>query len=93
MICGPSASGKTTLVGLIAGLDRPNSGRVELFGRPLADMSDGALALLRRIRPWLGVSGFQALAGAVAWDNVALPLVPMGVPFRGHNAAAGTRPT
>ena len=63
VVLGPSASGKTTLLGLIAGLDRPSSGRVELFGQPLADLSDAALALLRRTRVGLVFQDFKLLPG------------------------------
>ncbi len=89
VVWGPSASGKTTLLSLIAGLDRPSSGKVELFGHCLAEMSDGALALLRRRRVGLVFQDFKLLPGMPAWENVALPLVPMGVPFRQrrHKAA------
>jgi putative ABC transport system ATP-binding protein len=79
VLSGPSASGKTTLIGLIAGLDRPNSGSVELFGKRLADLSDGALALLRRIRIGLVFQDFKLLPKLPAWENVALPLVPQGI--------------
>jgi putative ABC transport system ATP-binding protein len=89
VVWGPSASGKTTLLSLIAGLDRPSSGRVELFGRCLAEMSDAAVTLLRRTRVGLVFQDFKLLPGMPAWENVALPLVPMGVPLRQrrHQAA------
>jgi putative ABC transport system ATP-binding protein len=89
VVWGPSASGKTTLLSLIAGLDRPSSGRVELFGRCLAEMSDAALTLLRRARVGLVFQDFKLIPGMTAWENVALPLVPMGVPLRQrrHRAA------
>ena len=80
VLTGPSGSGKTTLLCLLAGLDRPNSGSVELFGRPLAELSDAALALLRRRRIGLVFQDFKLLPGMSCWENVALPLVPMGTP-------------
>lgn len=80
VVSGPSASGKTTLLGLIAGLDRPNSGSVELFGRLLAELSDAALALLRRRRIGVVFQDFKLLPGLSCWENVALPLVPTGTP-------------
>ena len=88
VVLGPSASGKTTLLGLIAGLDRPSSGGVELFGQPLADLSDAALALLRRARVGLVFQDFKLLPGLASWENVALPLVPAGTPFRDRKRRA-----
>ncbi len=82
VVWGPSASGKTTLLSLIAGLDRPSSGRIELFDLCLAEMSDAALTLLRRRRVGLVFQDFKLLPGMPAWENVALPLVPMGLPLR-----------
>jgi putative ABC transport system ATP-binding protein len=80
VLSGPSGSGKTTLLGLLAGLDRPNSGRVELFGQAMADLSDAALALLRRTRIGLVFQDFKLLRGMSCWENVSLPLVPAGTP-------------
>jgi putative ABC transport system ATP-binding protein len=88
VVLGPSASGKTTLLGLIAGLDRPNSGRVELFGRPLADLSDAALALIRRARVGLVFQDFKLLPRLTSWENVALPLVPVGASLRDRKRRA-----
>ncbi len=82
LVSGPSACGKTTLLGLIAGLDRPSSGSAELFGQPLAEMSDTALSLLRRTRVGLVFQDFKLLANLSSWENVALPLVPTGMPRR-----------
>ncbi len=88
LISGPSACGKTTLLGLIAGLDRPNDGAAELFGQSLAEMSDTALALLRRRRIGLVFQDFKLLANLSSWENVALPLVPTGMPWRARRDAA-----
>ncbi len=48
-ICGPSGAGKTTLIGLLCGLARPSSGRVEIGGEPLDDDLADA---------WRGTIGF-----------------------------------
>ena len=50
-ILSPSGSGKSTLLALMAGLDRPTEGEVLLDGRPIHDLSEDALAMVRRIRP------------------------------------------
>ena len=88
LLLGPSASGKTTLLSLIAGLDRPNSGSVELFGERLADLSDAALAVLRRMRIGLVFQDFKLLRGLAAWENVTLPLVPDGAPWAARRRRA-----
>jgi ABC-type lipoprotein export system ATPase subunit len=50
VITGRSGTGKTTLLKLVAGLDRPSSGQVVLDGHPLGDRSGEQLASLRRER-------------------------------------------
>jgi ABC-type lipoprotein export system ATPase subunit len=50
VITGRSGTGKTTLLKLVAGLDRPSSGQVVLDGHPLGERSGEQLASLRRER-------------------------------------------
>ena len=45
---GRSGSGKTTLLNCIGGLDRPNAGTIEIFGRPLHKMGESELTRWRR---------------------------------------------
>ncbi len=45
---GPSGSGKTTLLNLIGALDRPSAGEIEICGKTITKMRDGARARLRR---------------------------------------------
>jgi putative ABC transport system ATP-binding protein len=73
-ILGPSGSGKSTLLGLAAGLDRPSAGEVLLDGRPIQDLSEGALARLRRGRIGFVFQSFQLLGNLTALENVLLPL-------------------
>ncbi|MGE0641430.1 MAG: ABC transporter ATP-binding protein [Thermoanaerobaculia bacterium] len=73
-ILGPSGSGKSTLLGLAAGLDRPTEGEVLVDGEPIQDLSEDALARLRRRRIGFVFQSFQLLANLTALENVLLPL-------------------
>jgi len=73
-VLGPSGSGKSTLLGLAAGLDRPSSGAVLLDGRPLHDLSEKQLAVLRRGRIGFVFQSFQLLGNLTALENVLLPI-------------------
>ena len=72
-IMGPSGSGKSTLLQIAAGLDRPTGGRVRLGEHELADLSEKALARLRRERIGFVFQSFNLLAALTAEQNVALP--------------------
>ncbi len=73
-ILGPSGSGKSTLLALMAGLDRPTSGEVLIDGAPIQDLSEDALALLRRRSIGFVFQSFQLLGNLTARENVLLPL-------------------
>jgi len=85
-VLGPSGSGKSTLLGLLAGLDRPTSGQVLLDGRPIQDLSEDALALLRRRSIGFVFQSFELLDNLTARENVLVPLELAGV--RGAGARA-----
>jgi phospholipid/cholesterol/gamma-HCH transport system ATP-binding protein len=74
-IIGGSGSGKTTLMRLMLGLERPTSGEIRMFGRPIIGAGCGEDDL-KQIRHRLGVLFQQgALFSALSvFDNVALPL-------------------
>ena len=78
-IVGTSGSGKSTLLALLAGLDLPSSGHVELLGKNLADMDEDERAAWRASRVGFVFQSFQLLAGLSALDNVILPLELAGV--------------
>ncbi|MCC0080674.1 MAG: thiol reductant ABC exporter subunit CydC [Rhodobacter sp.] len=64
---GPSGSGKTTLLALMAGQDRPGTGRVTLGGRDLTDLDEGALRRVLTLVPQRSA----LIQGTVA-DNLRL---------------------
>ncbi|WP_155358850.1 ABC transporter ATP-binding protein [Acrocarpospora macrocephala] len=73
-VMGPSGSGKSTLLHCAAGLDRPDSGTVELAGTPLGGLSERALTKLRRGRAGFVFQAFNLLPSLTAAQNVSLPL-------------------
>ena len=78
-IMGPSGSGKSTLLNLISGLDEPTSGTVYFEDRPLSEMDDNELTLMRRKKIGLIFQTFNLLPTLDAIENVSLPLRLDGV--------------
>lgn len=79
-IMGESGIGKSTLLNLIAGLDRPDSGSVNLDGTDLTALDDDALTILRRRRMGFVFQAFHVLPYLSVAQNVALPLALNGIP-------------
>ncbi len=77
-IVGPSGSGKTTLLGLSAGLDRPDSGSIELCGVEISTLNEDERALLRNRKVGFIFQDFQLLPTLTALENVAVPLELQG---------------
>ena len=77
-IVGPSGSGKTTLLGLSAGLDRPDSGTIELCGVEISTLNEDERALLRNRKVGFIFQDFQLLPTLTAKENVAVPLELQG---------------
>ncbi|MFS4449534.1 ABC transporter ATP-binding protein [Maribacter sp. 2307UL18-2] len=77
-IVGPSGSGKTTLLGLCAGLDRSDSGTVELCGTDLNSLNEDQRALLRNKNIGFIFQDFQLLPTLTALENVSVPLELQG---------------
>jgi putative ABC transport system ATP-binding protein len=78
-VTGPSGSGKSTLLHLLGALDTPTSGRIELAGTDVTDLSERARARLRLRHVGLVFQRFHLLPALSARANVALPLVERGV--------------
>ncbi|WP_396638393.1 ABC transporter ATP-binding protein [Maribacter sp. R77961] len=77
-IVGPSGSGKTTLLGLCAGLDKLDTGSVELCGQELSQLTEDKRALLRNQKVGFIFQDFQLLPTLTALENVAVPLELQG---------------
>ncbi len=73
-IVGASGSGKSTLLALLAGLDTPTAGSVELDGANLFELDEDARAELRGRAVGFVFQSFQLLSSLTALENVMLPL-------------------
>jgi len=73
-LVGPSGSGKSSLIAVAAGLERPTGGRVLLFGQDLARLDEDGRARLRRGRVSLVFQSFHLLPNMTAAENVAAPM-------------------
>jgi len=78
-VMGESGVGKSTLLNLLAGLDRPTSGRVRLLGIEVSAMDDDATTLLRRRAVGFVFQAFHVLPYLTVEQNIALPLELLGV--------------
>ena len=73
-VLGASGSGKSTLLAILAGLDTPTAGTVELEGTALFSLDEDARAELRGRLVGFVFQSFQLLPGWTALENVMLPL-------------------
>jgi lipoprotein-releasing system ATP-binding protein len=72
-IMGPSGVGKSTLLHLLGGIDRPDTGRVEVFGASLAEMPAQERARFRNARIGFVFQFHHLLPEFTAEENVAFP--------------------
>jgi putative ABC transport system ATP-binding protein len=78
-IVGPSGSGKSTLLFLLGGLDRPDTGKVEIAGTDWETLAGFDRARFRRRTCGFVVQGMALLPQATAAENVEVPLLLDGV--------------
>ena len=78
-IVGESGAGKSTLLNLIAGLETPDAGRIELAGTDLAALNDDGRTRLRRQAVGFVFQAFHIIPHLTALENTMLPLVLQGV--------------
>lgn len=79
-IVGTSGSGKSTMLNMLAGLEKPTKGEVIISGEHLERMNENQLVKFRREHVGFIFQSFNLLGTMNAKENVALPLTFRGVP-------------
>ncbi|WP_062711956.1 MULTISPECIES: ABC transporter ATP-binding protein [Grimontia] len=77
-LVGVSGAGKSTLMTLLAGLDTPSAGEIELLGKPLSQLDDDARAALRADSIGFVFQSFLLVPSLTALENVLLPCTIRG---------------
>ncbi|MFF7261138.1 ABC transporter ATP-binding protein [Streptomyces sp. NPDC008159] len=79
VIQGPTGGGKSTLLQMLGGLDKPSGGSVELDGTDLAGLSEARLTRVRSESIGFVFQSFNLIPTLSAQENVETALVPLGV--------------
>jgi putative ABC transport system ATP-binding protein len=78
-IVGPSGSGKSSLISVAAGLEKPSRGEVSLLDEQIETLGEDQLARLRRGHVSMVFQSFHLLETMSAFDNVRTPLEIAGL--------------
>jgi putative ABC transport system ATP-binding protein len=84
-IQGPTGHGKTTLLQVLGGLDRPTSGIVEFDGQDLAGMRETQVTKVRAVSMGFIFQTFNLIPTLSALENVEVALVPLGTGERARH--------
>ncbi|RLG43268.1 MAG: hypothetical protein DRN78_02100 [Thermoproteota archaeon] len=76
----PSGYGKSTLIFLIAGLEKPDKGSIIVNGRDITKLGDRELALYRRKEIGIVFQSFNLFPYLTALENVMIPMELIGIP-------------
>jgi putative ABC transport system ATP-binding protein len=88
-IQGPTGHGKSTLLQILGGLDRPSAGSVELAGQDLTRLREGQLTKVRATSIGFIFQTFNLIPTLSAQENVETALVPLGVDGAERRERAG----
>jgi putative ABC transport system ATP-binding protein len=89
MIVGPSGCGKTTLLSVICGTLRADSGSIELFGKTISSMPDRELTAFRARNVGFIFQQFNLVPTLTARENVSIPRLLTGASYATAQKAAG----
>jgi putative ABC transport system ATP-binding protein len=87
-LVGPSGHGKSTLMHLIGGLDRPTGGTIHLDGEEITGLDAGGLSRIRSRKIGFVFQFFNLLRGLTAAENIETALMLSGAPEKGQGARA-----
>lgn len=87
-LMGPSGCGKSTLLSLVAGLDVPDDGLIEVDGERITERDEDWLARFRRAHVGIVFQFFNLLDGMTVFENVVLPAMVAGSRRRPAEARA-----
>ena len=82
VILGPSGGGKSTLLNMLGGIDRPTSGAVTINGFELEKANEEALTLFRRDHVGFIFQFYNLISALNAVENASLPLMARGLPYK-----------
>jgi putative ABC transport system ATP-binding protein len=74
-VVGPSGSGKTTMLSMISGILRPNTGEVEIEGTDIWSLRDDAIAEFRLRKLGFVFQDYHLFPRLTTAENVAIPLI------------------
>ena len=87
-IQGPTGHGKSTLLQLLGGLDRPTSGSLDLNGQDLARLGETAMTKVRAASIGFIFQTFNLIPTLSAQENVETALVPLGISAESRRSRA-----
>ena len=79
-IIGTSGSGKSTCLNMLAGLEKPSKGMIQIGGKRIDRMNETQLVKFRRMHVGFIFQSYNLIASMNAIENVAMPLMFRGVP-------------
>jgi putative ABC transport system ATP-binding protein len=89
VLLGRSGSGKSTMLNLISGIDRPDSGQISIGGTDLAQLNEKERTLFRRKNIGFVFQSFNLISTLTAEENVLLPLKLKGIEDESRLEKAG----